>query len=276
MAAAGPGRDPATGRDLRLQSIKMTDYPVILALRTERSSRRRPDRLRGVCGRPGAIYSTHKTASSWSAELPPCHLAGTPAGEYGDDEQVTTRPVRDFDFHPDEDAVRVFTSRPGGVLRLSGDVYVSAARYGDIVLWHYAFARHWFKINLTTDLAGQIVETGDERTGRFAFNCDIATPMRRRGGAVFAVDLFADVLVRADGVTYQVCDLGELDQAHRSGLILPAEARGARSGLAELTGIIEQGTCWRSCPGPAALAHWARRLPPLPAARLSLRFRCSV
>jgi len=41
---------------------------------------------------------------------------------------VTARPVRDFDFHPDEDAVRVFTSGPGGVLRLSGDAYVSAAR----------------------------------------------------------------------------------------------------------------------------------------------------
>ena len=171
--------------------------------------------------------------------------------------------------------MRVFTSGPDGVLRLSGDAYVSAApRRHRLVALRVRAA--WFKVNLTTDLACQIVETGDQQSGRFAFNCDIATPMRRRGGAVFAVDLFADVLVRADGVTYQVCDLGELDQAHRSGLILPAEARGARSGLAELTGIIEQGTCWRSCPGPAALAHWARRLPPLPAARLSLRFRCSV
>ena len=175
--------------------------------------------------------------------------ATAPAGEHVDDERVITRPVQDFDFTPAR--TRCACSPLG--------------RTGC-----------WFKVNLTTDLACQIVETGDQQSGRFAFNCDIATPMRRRGGAVFAVDLFADVLVRADGVTYQVCDLGELDQAHRSGLILPAEARGARSGLAELTGIIEQGTCWRSCPGPAALAHWARRLPPLPAARLSLRFRCSV
>ena len=98
----------------------MTDYPVILVLGTE--------------------------TSSWAA--------GTPAGGHGDDEQVTTRPVRDFDFHPGEDAARVFTSGPDGTLRLSGDVYVSAARYEDIVLWHYAFARHWFKVNLTTDLAG--------------------------------------------------------------------------------------------------------------------------
>jgi hypothetical protein len=71
-------------------------------------------------------------------------------------------------------------------------------------LWHYAFAQHWFKVNLTTDLADQIVETGVEQSGRFAFNCDIATPMRRSGDAVFAVDLFADVLARADSVTYQV------------------------------------------------------------------------
>jgi len=117
---------------------------------------------------------------------------------------VTTRLLRDLDFHPDEDHVRVFTCRPDGVLRLSGEVYVSAARYANVVLWHYAFAQHWFKVNLTTDLAGQIVETGDEQSGRFAFNCDIATPMRRRGDAVFAVDLFADVLARADSVTYQV------------------------------------------------------------------------
>jgi hypothetical protein len=35
----------------------------------------------------------------------------------------------------------------------------------------------------------------------FALNCDIATPMALQGGAVYAVDLFADVLVRKDGVS---------------------------------------------------------------------------
>jgi len=74
-------------------------------------------------------------------------------------------------------------------------------------------------------------------------------------GAVHAMDLFADVLVRADGVTYRVCDLAELDQAHRSGLILPGEADRARAGLAELTSIIERGDLLaflsRACPiGP--------------------------
>lgn len=155
---------------------------------------------------------------------------------------MSTRLVRDFDFHPDEDDVRVFVSQPSGVLHLNSDAYVSAARYGEVVLWHYAFARHWFKVNLTTDLDGRIVETGsDGPDGRFAFNCDIATPMRREDDAVFAVDLFADVLVRADGITYQVCDLEEFGQACRDGLVLPGEARGAMRGLSEITGIIERG-----------------------------------
>jgi hypothetical protein len=128
---------------------------------------------------------------------------------------VMTRVVRDFDFHPDEEDVRVFVTEPGGVLRLGDDVYVSAGRYGDVILWHYAFARHWFKVNLTTGRDGRIVETGgDEPGSRFAVNCDIATPMRRRDTAVYAVDLFADVLVHSDCVTYRVCDLEEFQRAH--------------------------------------------------------------
>ena len=163
----------------------------------------------------------------------------------------------------------MFTSGPDGVLRFTGDVYVSAARYGDIVLWHYAFTRHWFKVNLTTGLDGRIVETGGDDPGsRFAFNCDIATPMRRRGGDVFAVDLFADVLVRADSLTYRVCDLEELDRARLTGLVLPAEERGARGGLAELTGIIERaGPAGVLVPGlPHRPAGSAARRPSRPRA----------
>jgi hypothetical protein len=46
---------------------------------------------------------------------------------------VTAGPVRDFDFHPDEDDVRVFTVHQDGVLRWDSDAYVGAARYGDVV-----------------------------------------------------------------------------------------------------------------------------------------------
>jgi hypothetical protein len=62
-----------------------------------------------------------------------------PFRRHVDDGRVSTRPVRDFDFHPDEAEVRVFAAEPAGVLRSGSDVYVSAARYGDVVLWHYAF-----------------------------------------------------------------------------------------------------------------------------------------
>jgi Protein of unknown function (DUF402) len=182
----------------------------------------------------------------WACTTPRLRTArrsasGRPYGSRPISGLVTPRAVRDFDFHPDEDDVRVFVTGPGGVLRLADDVYVSAGRHGNVILWHYAFARHWFKVNLTTDLGGHIVETGGHEPGsRFAFNCDIATPMRRRDSDVYAVDLFADVLVHADGVTYRVCDMEEFQQAHGRGLILPGEARGARRGLAELTGIIER------------------------------------
>jgi hypothetical protein len=155
---------------------------------------------------------------------------------------MTTTPVHDYDFHPDEDSVRVFTAGPDGILRNDNEVYVSVGRYGDVVLWHFAFARRWFKVNLTTGLDGRLVETGDPAQGGcFTFNCDIATPMHRQDGAIYAVDLFADVLVRADGVGFRVCDLDEFRQATIHGLILPEEAEGAQRGLAELTGIIERG-----------------------------------
>jgi hypothetical protein len=138
--------------------------------------------------------------------------------------------------------VRVFTVGGEGVLRFDVNACVYAVRYGEIVLWHYAFARHWFKVNVTTDTGGRLVETGAHSPGGgFAFNCDIATPMRRSGNTVLAVDLFTDVLVRQDAVTYRIADLDEFAQAHRDGLIRPAEARGAEHGLAELTGLVERG-----------------------------------
>ena len=67
----------------------------------------------------------------------------------------------------------------------------------------------------------------------------ISQPPCAAGAALYAVDLFADVLVQADGVTYRVCDLEAFQQAPGRGLILPGEAQGAERGLAELTGIIE-------------------------------------
>lgn len=120
---------------------------------------------------------------------------------------MTPRPARpeckdrdlraDYDFRPDESTVRVFTTPESGVLRLDDDVAITEAVENGVVLRHYAFGDRWFKINVTTDLQGSLVETGDPQN-RFAFNCDIATPMERDGSAIYGVDLFVDVLVRAD------------------------------------------------------------------------------
>jgi hypothetical protein len=110
------------------------------------------------------------------------------------------RVLRDHDFHPDEPTVRIFRTPSPGVLRLDDSVAISQAVYDRVVLRHYAFAEHWFKINVTTDLSGRLTETGDG-TRRFAVNCDIATPMEREGDSTFGVDLFTDVLVRQDAIS---------------------------------------------------------------------------
>jgi hypothetical protein len=107
--------------------------------------------------------------------------------------------VSDFDFHPDEPHVRQFQIPPEGVLRLDDEVFVSEAESEGIVLRHYAFRDEWFKINVTIDRAGTVVEPSPAIVKSFAYNCDIATPMQLSSGAVYATDLFVDVLVRKDG-----------------------------------------------------------------------------
>jgi hypothetical protein len=129
-----------------------------------------------------------------------------------------------------------------GVLRLDDDVFVAGVSYGDIVVRHYAFAEHWFKINCTTDPEGRFVETtAPEDVPPFTFNCDIATPMLRRDDAVYAVDLWLDVLVRSDGVTHGVYDQDEFDDALERGWLSDREANAARSGLRELLELIDAG-----------------------------------
>jgi hypothetical protein len=147
--------------------------------------------------------------------------------------------VADYDFHPPDD-MRLFPMPRSGVLRLDEDVFVAEVRYGDIVVRHYAFRDHWFKINCTTDLSGQFVETtSPDDVPPFTFNCDIATPMVRDQFAVYAVDLWLDVLVRADGRTYGVYDEDEFEEAIAREWLSPREAVGARAGLRELIEMIE-------------------------------------
>jgi hypothetical protein len=177
--------------------------------------------------------------------------------------------LRDYDLHPREQRVRVFDVPPEGVLRLDDEVFVAQTRYDDVLLRHFAFHDHWFKINVTTDLNGDLIETAPAPGApAFAYNIDLATPMHRDGDAVYAVDLEVDVLVRADGSTYVVTDLDDFRTAIRAGLISTAETAGVRAGLDHLTELIEGGGLLKFCeeahpwgPAPAPEALPARTVP---------------
>lgn len=150
--------------------------------------------------------------------------------------------LRDHDFHPSEDTVRVFSHPPAGVLRADADALVVVARYGDVLLWHYAFRDRWLKVNVTTDRTGALVETApSEGAPAFAFNIDLATPLRLEGRNAYAVDLELDVLVRADAISHLVTDEDDFERSVRAGLISPAEAACARTELARLVAEIERG-----------------------------------
>jgi hypothetical protein len=164
--------------------------------------------------------------------------------------------LRDHDFHPDESSVRIFCTPDRGILRLDNQIVITEARHDGVVLRHYALADRWFKVNVTTDLAGNVVDTGDPGQ-RFAYNCDIATPMERDAGRTFGVDLFIDVLVRDNATSYIVGDQDEFQQAIEHGLISRAEHRGARHGLQDLLELIERGR----------LLVWLHELAPFVACR---------
>jgi hypothetical protein len=146
----------------------------------------------------------------------------------------------DHDFHPDEESVRLFLTSPAGILRLDDELAVTEVCYDDVVLRHYAFSKHWFKVNVTTDLHGQLIETGEE-AHRFSFNCDISTPMERDGFEIFGVDLFLDLLVRHVTRIYSISDEDEFEEMTKRGLLSKAEALSARAGLVELVAIVESG-----------------------------------
>jgi protein associated with RNAse G/E len=130
------------------------------------------------------------------------------------------------------------------VLRIDENVFVNEAEADGIVLRHYAFADEWFKVNVTIDRGGTVIEPDLAPPAIpkvFAYNCDISTPMQLGDGAVYGTDLFLDVLVRKDGVTYEVVDVEEFDQAVADHLISAKEATHARSGLDRLVNLIDGG-----------------------------------
>lgn len=134
----------------------------------------------------------------------------------------------------------MFAVPRSGVLRLDDDAFVSETRFDETVLRHYAFANEWFTVNVTFDGHGHVVETASSPDHpAFAFNCDIATPMRREGDSVYTIDLFADVLVRRNGQTFEIKDEEELEHAVTGGLVSGHEFDSAQLGIERLVGLIE-------------------------------------
>lgn len=72
---------------------------------------------------------------------------------------MSDAPIHDFDFHPNEPDVRLFRMPRSGVLRLDERAFVAQVRYGDVVLHHYAIGDRGFKINVTTDMEGNVIES---------------------------------------------------------------------------------------------------------------------
>ncbi len=145
-----------------------------------------------------------------------------------------------LEFHPPED-LRRFACRPGSIIRADDAMVVIETAHEGILLRHHMWADHWFTITTTTDMAGHFVETGGPKTIPFTFNCDISTPFELIDGNVYTVDLWLDVLVRADGTTFQVVDRDHFARAQEAGWLSEAEVSGALHGLEELVGIVERG-----------------------------------
>lgn len=183
---------------------------------------------------------------------------------------MDAKTVSDFDFHPDEPYVREFRVPRHDVLRMDASAFVCEAEFDGVLLRHYAFVDEWFKVNVTFDRAGALVETPALRgvSLPFALNCDVATPMLSTPSAVYAVDLFLDVLVRADGFAHEIVDRDEFESAIAAGLLSSPEAAGARSGLDRLVGIIARrellaflDDAWRFGPSTAGPALPTSRVP---------------
>ncbi len=144
------------------------------------------------------------------------------------------------EFHPPED-LRRFACPPASVIRADQAVVVVEVVEDGRLLRHHMWADRWFTITTSTDLAGAFVETGGPKTIPFSFDCDISTPYTRIDDSIFTVDLWLDVLVRADGTTRQVVDRDHFARAQAAGWLSDAESTGALRGLDDLIGIIERG-----------------------------------
>ncbi len=107
-----------------------------------------------------------------------------------------------------------------------------------IVCRSYLFFERWLEIFVTFD--DRLALCTDARAPfPFAFNCDLTTPYYRVADRLFTTDLAVDVLVAADGMTYQVKDVGEFEAWYRQGAFGSDWYEGVKRELAALTQLLE-------------------------------------
>ncbi len=80
----------------------------------------------------------------------------------------------------------------------------------------YLFFQRWLEIFVTFD-ANLALLPDPTSAFPYAFNCDITTPYHRVGQHLFTTDLGLDVVVAADGATYQGKDADEFEQWYTQG-----------------------------------------------------------
>jgi hypothetical protein len=81
----------------------------------------------------------------------------------------------------------------------------------------YLFRQHWLEIFITFDDHLHFrPDTADAFP--FVFNCDLTTPYVVFENQGYTVDLYLDLLVAADGTTYQIRDRAAFDAAQSNGI----------------------------------------------------------
>jgi len=102
----------------------------------------------------------------------------------------------------------------------------------------YLFFTRWLEIFVTFD--AHLRPLADATAPfPFAFNCDLTTPYYQVGQLLFTTDLCVDILVAADGRSYQVKDTAEYEHWYRDGAFGQGWYDGVQRELAALTALLE-------------------------------------
>lgn len=102
----------------------------------------------------------------------------------------------------------------------------------------YLFRQRWLEIFVTFDAELRLLPDPDDPFP-FVCNCDLTTPYLVRGTDGYTIDLFLDVLVAADGRTYQIRDREEFEEAATTGSIPLSWYQAVQRDLAWLINLLD-------------------------------------